>query len=190
MQQADGTAKSDDGASGPSAVVRADNGQAYVYLYYADRTPILGGDDSVYVARAPLASNGVSGSWQKWTSAGWSAVGDQASASPVVVPAPGDAALQPHVSWNVALQQWLMVFKTGNDFETSTSDDGLRWSQPVSLLAFDPNDSNTGFPTLVSPYTGTQQVTGPTGWLYYSALPQSGTQYIGHRAPFWIGGDE
>jgi hypothetical protein len=34
-----------------------------------------------------------------------------------------------------------------------------------------------------------QQVTEPIAWLYYSAPPQNGTQYIGHRTPFSIRGN-
>jgi hypothetical protein len=196
----------DTGASGPSVVTREDDGAVYLYLYYADRTPITGGDDSIYVARAPLASGGMPGNWQKWTGAGWGTVGDQKMAAPIVVPsAAAGAALQPHVSWNTALHSWLMVFKTSIDFEVTTSADGLHWDQPVTLLPFAETDSRTAFPTLISPDacngdgqgceddsdsyarpTPSQQVTGASGWLYYSSLPMGERHYIGHRAPFRI----
>jgi hypothetical protein len=203
----------DDGASGPSAVVREADGGIYVYLYYADRTPITAGPDSIYVARALLATDGMPGNWQQWTSAGWGALGDQTSAAPVVVPsADAKSDLQPHVSWNTVLHRWLMVFKTKIDFEVTTSVDGVNWGEPVSLLGFDPCDQETGFPTLISSNGGacegfgredyhdlnsslfqsqrkaSQQITGATGWLYYSSHPQNNSQYIGHRAPFRING--
>jgi hypothetical protein len=206
-----GNDKYDDGASGPSAVVREADGGTYVYLYYADRTPITGGPDSVYVARALLSSEGMPGSWQQWSTTGWGAVGDQTSAAPIVVPtAAAKSALQPHVSWNTVLHRWLMVFKTKIDFEVATSVDGVSWSQASSLLSFDPNDQETGFPTLVSPNGGacegsgcdggddlkssllvserkaSQQITSASGWLFYSSHPANNPQYIGHRAPFRI----
>jgi hypothetical protein len=200
----------DVGASGPSAVVREDDGEIYLYLYYADRTPITGGDDSIYLARAPLTSDGLPGNWQKWTGASWGTVGDQTSAVPIVAPPPDGAYLQPHVSWNTALHRWLMVLKTGFDFEVATSADGVHWDQPVSLMLFDENDNKTAFPTLITPNVGasdsagplqdndqspsvfpslgesSQQVTGPTGWLYYSSLRKGAKEYTGHRKLFTI----
>lgn len=201
-----------DGASGPSAVVREADGEVYLYLYYADRTPITGGPDSIYLARALLASDGMPGNWQQWTGAGWGAVGDQTSAAPILVPSTSArSALQPHVSWNTALQCWLMVFKTKIDFEVAMSGDGVNWGQTSSVLTFDPNDQETGFPTLISLNGGasdqfgndddlnsasllpsrrqaSQQITSAVGWLYYSSHPANYPQYIGHRVPFTISG--
>ena len=204
----------DIGASGPSAVVREADGAVYIYLYYADRTPITGGPDSIYVARALLASDGLPGNWQQWTGAGWSTTSDQSSAAPIVVPSSAArSALQTHVSWNTVLHCWLMVFKTKIDFEVTTSVDGVNWGPASSLLTFDPGDQETGFPTLISPNGGacegfgcdddgdlnpwllqserkaSQQITNATGWVYYSSHPQNDPQYHGHRAPFRISAD-
>ena len=204
----------DVGASGPSALVREADGGVYIYLYYADRTPITGGPDSIYLARALLSTNGMPGNWQQWTESGWGALGDQKSATPVVVPSTSArSALQVHVSWNTVLHSWLMVFKTKIDFEVTTSADGVNWTEASSLLTFDPNDQTTGFPTLISPNGGaceglgcedngdlnpwllqserkaSQQITGASGWLYYSSHPANNPQYVGHRAPFRIDGD-
>lgn len=190
----------DIGASGPSAVIRDDNGTEYIYLYYADRTPILGTPDSIYVARAALSTDGLPGSWQKWNGTDWGSVGDQKPAQPVITPTDDQrAALQPHVSFNTALGLWLIVFKTHSDFEIATSGDGVNWNASVPLLTFDPTDRDDAFPTLISPHadgcdtncTGgpvqpSQQVTGATGWLYYSTLPAVGPHYIGHRVRFAV----
>jgi hypothetical protein len=164
----------DCGASGPSAVVRNDG---YIYLYYADRTPLTGGPDSIYVARAQVSASPPL-VWQKWDGGtqdgGWTS--DQRSAAPIIVPATTvTIALQPHVSWNTYLNKWLMVFKTAVDFELATSVDGVHWNPPVSLLTFDSNDKDTGFPTLISTDEGetSQQYTGPKLWLYYSSLPKA-----------------
>jgi hypothetical protein len=209
-----GNDKFDVGASGPSAVIRDDNGAAFLYLYYSDRTPITGSKSSVYVARALLATDGTPGTWQKWTGAGWGVAGDQTSAAPIVTPPSGTGvALQPHVSRNTALRSWLMVFKTQIDFEVAQSDDGLHWTTPTSLLTFASTDRDTGFPSLISPDAGecqafwcdgdddagawwllhgatsaSQQVTGAVGWLFYSSVPQHATQYVGHRVPFRVTG--
>ncbi|HYW70771.1 MAG TPA: hypothetical protein VE961_07040 [Pyrinomonadaceae bacterium] len=198
----------DCGASGPSVVERYAEGAVYLYLYYADRTPLTGGRDSIYVARALVASDGQPGNWEKWNGTAWGATGDQTGASPIVRPPAGAVlALQPHVSWNTALHSWLMVFKTANDFEVSASADGVNWETPVSLLPVD--DQLFGFPTLVSVNGGacdgcadrndqnpssllnsrneaSQQVTGANGYLYYSSVPANKHHYVGHRLPFRI----
>jgi hypothetical protein len=201
----------DSGASGPSVVAREADGADYLYLYYADRTPLTGGRDSIYVARALLASDGQPGNWQKWDGATWGAVGDQTGAKPIVRPSADEVlALQPHVSWNTTLHAWLMVFKTANDFEVTTSLDGVNWDAPVSLITID--DKLFGFPTLISINGGagddcadrnnqnssfllhsrneaSQQVTGANGYLYYSSVPSGLKHYVGHRRPFRISAD-
>ena len=201
----------DSGASGPSVVEREVDGAVYLYLYYSDRTPLTGGRDSIYLARALRASGGQPGTWQKWNGATWGAIGDQTAAVPVVRPPAGAVlALQPHVSWNTTLHAWLMVFKTANDFEVTTSTDGVDWDSPVSLINID--DSLFGFPTFISINGGacdlredrndqnpssslhsrneaSQQVTGAEGWLYYSSVPSGKKHYVGHRIPFRISGD-
>jgi len=162
----------DCGASGPSAVVGNDG---YIYLYYADRTPLTGRPDSIYVARAAVTTDGQPLNWQKWVGEVWGAVGDQKTAVPILEPsASAKIALQPHVSWNTSLNEWLMVFKTAIDFEVATSVDGVHWNPSVPLLQFDPNDKDTGFPTLISTDEGetSQRVTGTNVWLYYSSLPK------------------
>lgn len=199
----------DSGSSGPSAVVREADGGVYIYLYYADRKPLTGGRDSIYVARALLSSDGQPGNWQKWDGNTWGAIGDQTGAKPIVKPTPYDVlALQPHVSWNTALRLWLMVFKTANDFQVTTSADGINWNIPVSLLSFPTGTKLAGFPTLISLNGGTcdgceddnqssssrlnsrseasQQVTGANGWLYYSSLLTGDHQYHAHRVAFRI----
>ena len=189
----------DSGASGPSVVIREADFGIYIYLYYGDRTPLTGGRDSIYVARALLSSNGMPGQWQQWTGNGWGALGDQATAVPVLVPSStARSALQPHVSWNNAMHRWLMVFHAKDDFEVSTSVDGVRWTQALSLLPFDTNDGETGFPTLISlkdevcaafgcvNEDPSQQVTGAGGWLYFSSRPLDKNQYFGHRVRFRI----
>ena len=202
----------DDGASGPSVVIRDDGDDRYLYLYYADRAPLhhtYGDDrkDSIYVARARLATNGIPGSWQEWNGSGWGAFGDQTVAAPIVVPPAGDVfALQPHTSRNMAVHSWLMVFKTKVDFSMATSSDGVQWSTPVSLFTAPPDYAEFGFPTLVSVDLddcsggpcpdhdqalgnhASQQITGASGYLYYSAKPTSpqNARYHGHRVRFEI----
>jgi len=165
----------DSGASGPSAVIPGDG---YIYVYYADRTPFTKRPDSIYVERArtsasPSPSPGLE--WEKWMGDSWVPASTQTLATAILVPsATAVIALQPHVSWNTSLHEWLMVFKTAIDFEVATSVDGVHWNPPVSLLTFDPNDDKTGFPTLISIDEGetSQQITGPNVWLYYSSLPK------------------
>ncbi len=200
----------DDGASGPSVVVRDDGDVRYLYLYYADRTPLHGtyGDqrkDSIYVARARLATNGIPGSWQEWNGGGWGAVGDETVGAPIVEPAQGDGvALQPHTSRNTALHSWLMVFKTKIDFSIATSSDGVHWTAPATLLTVPDSYAEFGFPTLVSVDLddchhgacqdrqqppgnhASQQITGASGYLYYSAHTPPNPHYLGYRVRFEI----
>ncbi len=201
-----------DGASGPSVVVRDDGDDRYLYLYYADRAPLhhtYGDDrqDSIYVARAKLATNGIQGSWQEWSGGGWGAIGDQTVAVPIVVPPAGDVvALQPHTSRNTALHSWLMVFKTRIDFSVTTSSDGVQWTTPVSLFTAPDSYAEFGFPTLISDDLddchgvpcedrdqtlgrhASQQITGASGYLYFSARTSTpvSTHYLGHRVRFDI----
>ncbi len=176
----------DDGANSPTAVLRDEGGQTYIYLYYSDRTNFaVTNAYAIYLARSLLASNGQPGQWQKWTGAGWGAVGAQFPAA-AVVSAPANRLEAEHgsVSFNTALNCWVMFFKTHTDFQLATSDDGVQWNPAVSLFPFDPNDLETGFPTFVSPVTDypTQQATGGQGWLYYSSHPTN-SNYLGHRVP-------
>jgi hypothetical protein len=208
-------AQVDDGASSPSAVVREDHGERYIYLYYDDRTnfAIPGLAYSIYVARARLVTDGLPGNWQKWTGTDWGLVGDQTVAVPVMVPPIGSAqAMMPHVSYNTTLRCWLMAFKTRDDFELATSDDGVHWNPPISIVNIKTQlpKGETGFPTLISPGSGedgpehpffaddarrpgvcieegqSQQTTGATGWLFFSNHAAGDPQYLGYRIPFTI----
>lgn len=181
----------------------------FIYLYYADRTVITGGDDSVCVARARLETSGAQGKGHSWNGSDWGVAGDQTVAAPIVVPPPGGVALQPHVSWNTAVQRWLMVYRGTTAFEYASSGDGVHWTHSRELLHFAATDANTEFPTLVSlpeplcaritcpgfsdpnapppPAPGaSQQITDATGCLYSSARAKGARQYLGHRAPFRI----
>jgi hypothetical protein len=114
--------------------------------------------------------------------------------------------LQPHTSRNSALQAWLMVFKTKFDFSITTSNDGVQWATPVSLFVVPTDYAEFGFPTLVSidlddcrggpcedrdqalGNHASQQITGASGYLYYSAKPSTpqNARYHGHRVRFDI----
>jgi hypothetical protein len=201
------TAKLDlEGAAGPSAVIRTDNGSQYIYLYYEDRVRLSAVDDAgvapksgergrgrghastrmkptadLYVARSPYASDGAPGSWQFWTGSGWK---EPPSAVPIVKAPDGGEAAHPQVSFNTALKRWLMVFHTQTDLYATTSADGLKWDPPVPLNATNGTTKTPSFPTLISPDQPDQQTTTATGALYYSAHATG--EYLGFTRTFAV----
>jgi len=179
------------GACEPSAVVRKDGAEEFIYLYwgeyFSDR------QSAIYVARSPYAGGGKPGTWQKWTGKGWGKPGVQNVAEPVLkapATAPYLTLQMPHVSWNTALKRWLMVYSSGVAFCAAASEDGIYFGKPIEIMllpAFNmkPGDIFTAYPTLVSPDKATQMVTGEEGFLYF-ARGQWGTNHTAWRRSFKI----
>jgi hypothetical protein len=179
------------GACEPSALVRKDGADEFIYLYwgeyYYDR------QGAIFVARSPYASGGRPGTWQKWTGKGWGAPGVQNVAEPIVkapVAPPYDTYQMPHVSWNTALHRWLMVFKSRLAFYAAASEDGVHFGAPIEVMRLPPfsakpGDIFTAYPTLLSPDKATQMVTGEEGFLYF-ARGKWGTNHTGWRRSFKI----
>jgi len=160
------------GAAGPSAVIRSEGNEKYIYLYYLDRTLAtarVSASADIYAARALYSGGGAPGTWQFWTGKRWSAPGTEVIAQPVVTtPAGGIESAQPQVSYNTVLKRWLMVFHTHTDLYASASQDGTTWDTPQPLGASTGKNRPPAFPTLVTPTSTEQQTTGATGLLFYS----------------------
>jgi hypothetical protein len=184
-----------EGAAGPSAVVRQDGTTRYIYLYYEDRVRLAQGghpSSDVYVARASHESDGAPGAWQVWTGKSWSQAGGDALAKPIVTAPPeaGEAA-HPQVSYNLSLNRWLMIFHTRRDLYVTSSEDGTSWESPRAVAASMGGARSPSFPTLVSPGQLDQQTTGASGWLFYSreinnSSPTGRNAYQGYRRSFTI----
>lgn len=180
-------AADNEGAAGPSAVVREDGGQKYVYVYYADRIRLTepAPTMNIYVARAPYSGGGVPRGWQKWTGSGWIAVSDTLHAAPVVTtPKGAGESAHPEISYNAQLHRWLMVFHTTRDLYAASSADGLLWDAPQPLGAAASGARKPAFPTLITESEANQETTGGSGWLYYSR--NEGTHYVGYRRTFTL----
>ena len=179
------------GACEPSAVVRKDGTEEFIYLYWGEYFSDRPG--AIYVARSPYAGGGKPGTWQKWTGEGWGKPGAQNVAEPVLkapATAPNLTLQMPHVSWNTALKRWLMVYSRGVAFCVAASEDGIHFSKPIEIMplpAFNmkPGDIFTAYPTLLSPDKATQMVTGEEGFLYF-ARGQWGTNHTAWRRSFKI----
>jgi hypothetical protein len=183
-----------DGSSGPSAVIRSggvgDGSAQFIYVYYADRDPIVAKKpvSNVYVARAPLTSKGKPGSWQKWNGTRWGAAGDQLAGVPVVTPARGEEAVQPQVTWNPVLSAYLMIFKGGNGFYATTSKDGLKWASAILFVPFDlKSGGKTAYPSFVSPSSSSQETTGENGIYYYAIRGKAVGGYVGMQRTMTVG---
>ena len=92
------------------------------------------GPDSVFLARAPIESDGEPGSWQKYAYGGFAEPGLGGSPTPIVGPPhpTGETVYAglPSISWNVALQRYLMTFMTMHGVYVATSPDGIHWDRP------------------------------------------------------------
>ena len=189
------TRADNEGAAGPSAVVRSEGNTKYIYLYYLDRVrlqPNQKPTSDIYVARALYAGGGAPGTWQFWTGKGWSGPGAEAIAKPVVTtPAGGGEAAHPQVTYNTALKRWLMIFHSRADLYATSSEDGTTWDTPQALGASTRGARSPAFPTLVTPTAADQQTTGDSGMLFYSrevtgAGPNANNVYLGFVRSFTV----
>jgi hypothetical protein len=161
------------GAGGPSALVNESEG--FIYLYYVDWPTLQGpatGLDEIHVARAPISSDGIPGSWMKYFQGRFSEPGLGGNSEGVIKGPSQEAfwAAFPGVSFNISLDAYLAVFVSADGFYVSTSLDGLKWS--VGRMIFAATAPSTGdpwylYPSLLSPSQPTNATTTVTGYLYY-----------------------
>jgi hypothetical protein len=159
------------GAGQPSAIIVGD----FIYLYYTDWGPDRA--DQIYLARAPLASGGMPGAWQKFSDGNFGSPGIGGNSSPIIRPTnPGDTfAAVAGVSYNVYLGRYLMSFATAAGFSFTTSQDGIHWQPGQLLMAVPPDQAAQrpgsvwyAYPTLLSPSEQSHLQTAQSGYLYYA----------------------
>lgn len=162
------------GAGQPSAIIGEVNGVPHVYMYYTDWGV---GADSIHLARVPLSQIEDPYAWRKNYYGGFDSNALGGMSSPVIAPEWGEAyTALPSVSWNDHIGKYLSVFETSTGFNLATSGNGIDWANHQQIAAFPEahNERKTGstwysYPSLLSPDTGDQFVTGNKGILVYSA---------------------
>ncbi|MBI2442625.1 MAG: hypothetical protein HYV40_01810 [Candidatus Levybacteria bacterium] len=180
------------GAGQPSAVIiKGDQKDDQIYLYYIDWSAGPGQykPTGIHLAQAPLADCTNPDAWEKHIDQDFKNGGLTGESTPVVLPPDpmgetGYAAL-PSVSFNEALNKYLMVFETNIGFYYTDSSDGITWSEGKVLMPFtkcddqgscqpfrtqqrQSGDTWYSYPTLVTPHLRTDQTTWNTGMLLCS----------------------
>ena len=163
----------------------------YVYLWFSQ-----GSDESwddglggLRIARAPLSSGLLPGTWEKWYQGNWTQPGlggraSQTLATPTPQWSPdpeisNEFAAIPSVTWNTAFNIYIAVFTTMTGFWYATSPDGMRWSDGEQLLKHkvfissnrSPDEAWVYYPTLIDPTALTDGYSSTTGLLFYAFTP-------------------
>jgi hypothetical protein len=163
------------GTGNPCAIVF----RGYIYLFYLDIAPPHTRPDVIHVARAPQASDGVPGSWQKFYEGAFAEPGLGGRSTPVAGrPAPAERTMSsafPDVSYNTYLKSFLMAFQTNDGFYYATSPDLVNWTMRGRFFAFPAGEDHMSkgqtfysYPTLISPEQPNDQLTARTGYLFYA----------------------
>lgn len=158
------------GAGQPSAII-IDN---YIFLYYIDWNSEY--PDAIHLARAPINTDGMPGSWEKYSKGSFKDKEADDLSSPVVFPPEGQGyAALPGVSWNKYLNKFLMVFEARDGFYVTTSSDGINWSSSISLLKVKTANDNpksgeiwNSYPTFISLKTPSDRETNKEMLLIHS----------------------
>src|SRR5262249_16013298 len=130
------------GAGNPSAIVTG----GYIYLFYLDmvsRTRPYKGINALCLARAPIASDRAARGWMKYYQKAFSQRGIGGECNPVVPPPTAKSGItfqsNPDVSFNSALNAYLLVFQSDDGFFYSTSSDMVTWASPKLFMETPPN---------------------------------------------------
>ena len=155
----------------------------YWLAYFNDRVPNRA--DEIYLARAPLESDGAPGAWTRYAGGTFSSAllggrGDAvihrgSPSSTTIYAATGS------VSWNVFLRSYMAVIMSMDGFYYATSADGITWGGAQLLLRDhswnDPTISLdtpvATYPSLLSFDQNSDLTTSRTGYLYYARSPKS-----------------
>jgi len=185
---------------GNPAVYRSPD-SLYLYMLFIEwlrGNPVVR-HDVLYLARAPIASDGEPGSWMKYSNGTFSEPGLGGLGTPVINrPPPNDTttvyAGLPSVSWNVSLKRYLVIFQSRAGFHVATSTDGVQWDTPRLIWAQPDfykstllNIPGVAYPTLISTEQPSQMTTSASGYIYYArGYPNSNPPHIMVRRPFRI----
>lgn len=166
------------GAGVPSVVV--DESGGFIYLYYTDWPTLQGsasGPDEIHVARAPISTDGVPGSWSKYFQGSFIEPGLLGNSEAVIRRANSEAgfAAFASVSFNSSLNSFIAVLLSDDGFYQATSADRINWTTPEKFFSFPVPHSKLEtadiwyiYPTLLSPNHNDDMTTGSTNFLYYA----------------------
>jgi hypothetical protein len=180
------------GAGNPTAITA--NG--YIYVFYVDWN--LTFPDSIYVARAPVSSDGAQGSWEKYYNGSFSQPGLGGLSSAVQGPPPPSNSTiyagSPDVSYNTFLQTYLLLLNSNVGWHYATSPDLLTWTiQPTQIFTIptpfsllQTGDTWYDYPTLISPEENSDQTTTCGGYVYYTKGTWNQTPQTMYRLPFTV----
>ncbi len=182
------------GAATPSVVASG----GYLYLMYRELDPTTN-VNGFALARAPIASDGMPGSWQKYFGGAFSTAGLGGAFTPLAIvldPSVAGDMRQPDVSYNTALGQFVMVCVGNGGIYEQTSPDLLHWTAGAVIVPAPVPDATVTFtgqpfnwyPALLSLDQPSDQTTDATGYLYYAAGPGTGSRHFLSRRSFTIVG--
>jgi hypothetical protein len=129
--------------------VTVDSTKQYLLCYYNDHYgEQLGRGVQVCVARTPISSNGMPGSWMKYYNGSFQTAGlGGYVVTPVLSSDYGGDAIFPHVQWAPALNEYVMIYceNVGSEFRSpgyavnsgiyiAYSEDGIDWTRRQKLV--------------------------------------------------------
>jgi hypothetical protein len=167
------------GAGNPSAIITA----GYIYVFYLDMVSKTGpykGINALCLARAPITSDGAVGAWMKYYQKAFSQPGIGGECNAAVPPPTAKSGISfqsnPDISFNTALNAYLLVFQSDDGFFYSTSPDMVTWTVPKLFMETPPNVASLRtagadyyyYPLLVTPAAPSDQITGASGFVYYA----------------------
>ncbi|HOI30244.1 MAG TPA: T9SS type A sorting domain-containing protein [Melioribacteraceae bacterium] len=173
----------------------------YLYMMFTEwlRGNPVSRPDLIYLARAAVSSDGEPGSWFKYSNGSFSQPGLGGLGTPVINQPPPDGltsvyAALPAVSYNTAIDQFIVVFQSRNGIHISTSSNGISWDTPRLIwnerdfyLSSIQGQPGVAYPSLISLDHPSQMTTGSQGYLYFGrGYPNGNPPHIMARRAFEI----
>ncbi|MDO8657926.1 MAG: twin-arginine translocation signal domain-containing protein [Candidatus Levybacteria bacterium] len=166
------------GVGQPCAIIKEENGEKYVYVYYLYLPSKEGAPYLIHLSRAQI-TNAKIGEFEHYTKDGFkkgiNITPD--TIMPVIQPPKNMESYTalPSISYNAGRKRFEAVFETQFGFCASTSTDGIHWLEPELIFKF-PNGQYPHFngqkwysnPTFWSPDENSDQKTNNNGYLIYS----------------------
>jgi hypothetical protein len=181
------------GALTPSAVER----DGYIYVVFRE-IDLQSNTSALALARAPIASDGMPGAWQKYDQGAFGSPGLGGTFTPLAIvldPTRDGDRRQPSLSFNRYLGTFLITVIGNGGIYVATSADLITWSSSQVILPAPVPDGTvtptTGpfnwFDDLISPDEPSEATTDQAGFLYYAKGANDGTPHHAmYRRPFTI----
>ena len=158
------------------------NGYIYAfYSYFPTPDEPDGGPPTIQVARAPIGTDGVPGSWTKYYSGSFGSQPGLGGLGSQVVPTvlEDTRPAQPWPVYSTYLNAYVLLFLCEGGWYFSTSTDLVTWAPPKKFFSAPANEFTAGQPTdenviLVTPGSPSQ-VIGQTGYVLYAHTPSWGS---------------